>query len=844
MVNSNTSDVRIRKVSTVSGYNGAGCVFEVSLTSDFSKVVGTLTTKDGGYSDYLEINASDYADYLDGGYFDVYVRETSVPEWFTRNTGIEQGICIPGKQTTVNFWNAPKGTVSVTKTSANPDITAGNGMYSFAGAKFNISTSRDMNNVVATLTAKADGTTDPASLDAGTYYIQEASAPKGYKRNTGVYEVTVAAGGTASVTIEDEPITGNVKALLEKVPDGNTTRSFAGAEFTVKYFDNETCGGTPVRTWVLRSDGDGKVLLENDNRVSGDKLYGEDIIPLGSLQITETKAPAGYKISDEVKQVTISENGTDAGTIKYTNEATFKETPSYGGVRITKNCIDMGPSTSGDASLGGAVYQIINNDTVDLTRKENPGAGYAPGQEMARITTGDNRIAEIGPVLQAGKYIIKEISPSPGYLVNASYAQEFEITEDGQIVDLTGTPAIEPIIRGGFTLEKWDAQRNESGLPQGDASLAGAEFTLTNSSAGTVKVDVNQNGILEDSESFAPGEIISVFTTDEKGALSTPADYLPYGTYTLTETKAPEGYTLDGIHLTRTIQIRKNGQYDSYTAEDSAAKDYVIRGGFALEKWDAQRNESGLPQGDASLAGAEFTLVNDGEQTALVDVNRDGQLSADEWFAPGEVIAVLTTDADGRLSTSADYLPYGTYTLTETKAPEGYTLDNVVNLTHTIRIRTDGQYDSLTQEVNTTKDYAARGGFELEKWDKERNEANTTQGDASLAGAEFTLTNSGVESVLVDADGDGTFGENELFAPGDTIAVFTTDAKGYLSTPADYLPYGTYTLTETKPPLGYTTDGGEPYPLDPDPGGWAVRQLYHRERCREEPRDSGRPGVD
>ena len=77
--------------------------------------------------------------------------------------------------------------------------------YSFAGARFGVyanqSNAANDTKRLATLTTDANGNSDTATLSAGTYYVREVQAPKGYILNKTPYPVTVTSGGTASVTM-------------------------------------------------------------------------------------------------------------------------------------------------------------------------------------------------------------------------------------------------------------------------------------------------------------------------------------------------------------------------------------------------------------------------------------------------------------------------------------------------------------------------------------------------------------------------------------------------------------------------------------------------------------------
>ena len=84
------------------------------------------------------------------------------------------------------------------------------------------------------------------------------------------------------------------------------------------------------------------------------------------------------------------------------------------------------------------------------------------------------------------------------------------------------------------------------------------------------------------------------------------------------EKVAPTGYLNTGV-IHRTFTIRENGKVVEMTSADTAIKNDVIRGGVKIEKWDIERNEAALKQGDATLAGAVLDIYNTSKHLVLVD---------------------------------------------------------------------------------------------------------------------------------------------------------------------------------------------------------------------------------
>lgn len=225
------------------------------------------------------------------------------------------------------------------------------------------------------------------------------------------------------------------------------------------------------------------------------------------------------------------------------------------------------------------------------------------------------------------------------------------------------------------------------------------------------------------------------------------------------------------------------------------------RGGVKIAKVDAQAGAAA--QGDASLEGAEFAIVNASGTNSYVNGHS---------YADGETVMTISTSWDGSAytaQTASDSLPCGTYRIVEASAPEGYLpWEGELGFA----IEGDGQVVDLSGDP--VHDDAIRGGVQVTKADAELGESEAVGGNGhaaegvgtTLSGIEFAITNASENKVLV---GDA------WYEPGEVIAVIETawdDGIGsYVArTAPDALPYGTYTIQETATNDSYLLTDGEP----------------------------------
>ena len=151
------------------------------------------------------------------------------------------------------------------------------------------------NSQLATLTADGNGDTKEVEVKAGTVYIKELSAPKGYMLDSTVHALNVEVGKTATLTVADTPKVTETLIDLFKIdmetgkstPQG--TASLEGAEFTWSYYDGyynaDNLPAKATRTWttktVAEKDSDGTIhyvsRLADSYKVSGDSFYTQYI---------------------------------------------------------------------------------------------------------------------------------------------------------------------------------------------------------------------------------------------------------------------------------------------------------------------------------------------------------------------------------------------------------------------------------------------------------------------------------------------------------------------------------------------------------------------------------------
>ena len=441
-----------------------------------------------------------------------------------------------------------------------------------------------------------------------------------------------------------------------------------------------------------------------------------------------------------------------------------------GHINLHKSSANPGITDGNDCySLEGAEFTVYN------------GAG----QSMGVLTTnanGDTNTLE----LPEGTYTVRETKPPKGYLP----APDQQVTVHGgqtTTVQVSDKPASDPM---SILVGKYDGDKeyNANNLPQGSASLEGAEFTIEYfdtvnydsydalkkagvKSTRTWVVRTNANGFARlDENSLVSGDEFFY----ENGVIT-----IPRGSVAIYESKAPIGYKLNSNVNFQKIQEKPLDAVITFNAPE--IPETVIRGGVSVQKLDSETEQT--PQGGADFSGITFSIINDNPNAVTVDGKSRN---------PGQTVKTIVTDKNGVAKTSADCLPYGKYIIRESDTNDGY-----LNTSNEMRVTVseDGKMYSFT-----AKDDIVLGGVKITKHDIETDTGDPL-GGASLDGTKFEIKTLNEKPVIVSG---------VTYTKGQVVHALTIK-DGEASTSAHLLPFGLYSIQEVKAGEGYLLTDGEPH---------------------------------
>ncbi len=494
------------------------------------------------------------------------------------------------------------GNGKIQKSSSNTTVTNGNNCYSLSGATYCVYSDKGCTKSVVTLTTNASGNTDTVELRAATYYVKETKTPKGFQLDKNVYTMTVKAGETSTLKVSDTPKVTDTLVELFKIdmetskatPQGNA--SLEGAEFVWKYYDGyytkDNLPSEPTRTWTTKTiaEKDSKnevhyiTRLADSYKVSGDSFYtqnGTICLPLGTITVEEKAAPNGYLLEgaymqaagsfEQIKGVYVSQITEDGelAALSGSNQYSVSDKVIRGGVKIQKRDLETKDTKAqGGATLKDTAFEIISlNDNAVLV----DGKLYSKNEVVKTIHTGVDGIAATATdTLPYGKYRIEESNAPEGYLTDGAKPIEFEITEDGKIVDLTDeTHSIYNQIKRG----------DLEGVKIGDGThkrLANVPFRITSKTTGESHIIVtDKNGQFSTSSDWVSHkQNTNAGKTSEDGiwfGTSTPDDSkgaLLYDTYTIEELRCVSNKGMTLIPAFDVVVSRNNVVIDLGTLTD------------------------------------------------------------------------------------------------------------------------------------------------------------------------------------------------------------------------------------------------------------------------------------
>lgn len=574
-----------------------------------------------------------------------------------------------------------------------------------------------------------------------------------------LYDGESGFGGSLSTTAKS--MLKEIKAALAKMPDPTTM------ELTPGLSASANGNQSPTFTWKanaafvitihlengvsLVNETTGKTGTGNVSVKGGEKFHLEATTQnIGSLK-GKYAITSNYPLNFHAMLLKLA-NSQDIGFGYYTDTLELNlevDWPDEATVKIIKK--DKGSN----ALLAGAVYGIYADEACTKLIKKMP-ATNAKGESEVKITKTQDTVylREIsgpsGYVLDTKAYGVKLVvgQTASKNLTDKEQKGALTIYKEGEV--LTGAAVTENGVT--FTYEKRKLKGAVYSVYAG-ADIKAADGTLIYKKGALVKDNL---------------------VTGDDGSVTLKNLYL--GTYTVTETKAPDNYVCKGE--SKTVELVYAGQTVEVQTGSATFLNERQKAAVRVEKQDEETKNP--------LSGGIYGLY------AAEDIKIDGKTVVPK----GTLIEKATTGADGKASYKAELPINYSYSIREIQAPELYLRNSEDTYTFTFKFTNDTEEKVNFSHTFTNKRVNAT--IDLVKEDSETG--NSAQGDAVFEGAIYGLY---AREDINHPDGRS----GVLYKKDEQVATLTTDKEGKASVSNLYL--GKYYLKEITPPVGYLLDEEE-----------------------------------
>lgn len=574
-----------------------------------------------------------------------------------------------------------------------------------------------------------------------------------------LYDGESGFGGSLSTTAKN--MLKEIKAALAKMPDPTTM------ELTPGLSASANGNQSPTFTWKanaafvitvhlengvsLVNETTGKTGTGNVSVKGGEKFHLEATTQnIGSLK-GKYAITSNYPLNFHAMLLKLA-NSQDIGFGYYTDTLELNlevDWPDEATVKIIKK--DKGSN----ALLAGAVYGIYADEACTKLIKKMP-ATNAKGESEVKITKTQDTVylREIsgpsGYVLDTKAYGVKLIvgQTASKNLTDKEQKGALTIYKEGEV--LTGATVTEDGVT--FAYEKRKLKGAVYSVYAG-ADIKAADGTLIYKKGALVKDNL---------------------VTGDDGSVTLKDLYL--GTYTVTETKAPDNYVCKGE--SKNVELVYAGQTVEVQTVSATFLNERQKAAVRVEKQDEETKNP--------LSGGIYGLY------AAEDIKVDGKTVVPK----GTLIEKATTGADGKASYKAELPINYSYSIREIQAPELYLRNSEDTYTFTFKFTNDKEEKVNFSHTFTNKRVNAT--IDLVKEDSETG--NSAQGDAVFEGAIYGLY---AREDINHPDGRS----GVLYKKDEQVATLTTDKEGKASVSNLYL--GKYYLKEITPPVGYLLDEEE-----------------------------------
>ena len=512
--------------------------------------------------------------------------------------------------------------------------------------------------VDALTTAGDDASAATGELWPGLYEIVEVSPPVGYEPSDAHFFVDARSAAsqseTAVVTYEGlklNIIRQGVYAIVKFLGD-NEIHDDAGLIETPEE-------GAEFELYLKKAGSYGNArAFERDYLVTNRYGYAKTkLLPYGLYVLKQVKGKAGHTLKSPVEiLIRGDEDVANPPILTINNQA----------IRYRLKLIKTDAKTGKTVRLANTAFKLLDSDGSVVTQT----VSYPTRRKIDTFYTDENGEVTLPETVTRGMYFIEEVHAPQGYLIRTERLGVF-VGETGDApgeaytldIEIPNEPVMGRVMveKKGLRLvrlaEQADAYGHVVHQPvYEEGYLAGAVFELR-----AAEDIIGKDGTVW----FHAGDVADTITTTEAG--KDASKELPLGRYELVEVSAPEGYLLDSTP--HEVELRYENDHTAMVETNVTLGNDYLSAEITLEK--EKEDLEIIMEGDH----VRQALVNIPGEGFVFGLFADEELRVgDVTLTADTLVATGATDAAGRLAFVGNF-PHGAYYVKELSAPDGWTLN-------------------------------------------------------------------------------------------------------------------------------------------------------------------------
>ena len=581
-------------------------------------------------------------------------------------------------------------------------------------------------------------------------YVKEIQPPINYQADPTVYPVDVNIGKTSTKNVLNERTYAKIHLIKEDAQTGANPQGDATLEGAVYgLYARENIVHPDGATGILHKAGDLVATLKTDK--NGDATIKD--LYLGKYFVKEIQAPEGYLLDETEHDVECSYEGGAVPTIERTVKVT--ETVMKQPFQIIK-AVNNG-ETDADLLKGAGFSAYLKSS---LTKKENGSYDFSKAEPVIITADGgtemftDEKGYACSIPLPYGTYIVRETTTPHNY----KPVDDFEITisENSPDKPQVWKVLLDKEFSAKLKIIKKDDETKKPVL------AAGTEFKI---------YDMDHKKYVEQVTTYPETVVHTSFFTDSNGYLILPEN-LEIGHYRIEEVTAPDGYVINKNYVEITVDSDTAYEVDEVSGDviiEVSYENQPVKGNLIVYKKGEMLSDfkKDFIYKEQYLSGAEFE-VRAAEDIYTPDHQKDADGNRIVLYAKDTLVTTITTGESGKAIVKD--LPLGTYSVVETKAPEGFVLNPEPV---TVALTYQDQDTPFVEVEAIVGNDRQKVSISVEKQDAENGQV--------LSGAVFGIYN----KKDIQANG-------KVLVKADTLLQeMTSDEKGIAECTLD-LPFGEY----------------------------------------------------